>query len=558
MSPRTRNIIIAVVAAVLLVTVVGPFVYINFIKDDPPERLTPRRRHHHDRRRRRHRHHRRRGRRHRGHLGGGRRQHRGLPDRRDAVRSGLRGGRPIGGRHRRGHHRGHHGHRRDASRWTWPPSRAASPSATASSRTASWRSREFPTATFVLTEPIELGAVPADGEEVTATATGDLTLHGVTREVTIDLVARLDGSHLRGRRHHHRHVLRLRRSTTRAAARPRWATRASSRCSWSSAGSGRSASLGGGREGGRRQHVEHGVALQRAATRAERPTGAAQRVQRDRGDGERRRSAGRRATGRPSRPTATPSVAARATSPPSCSALAQRPPGPWYATLPSPSTAVATATAVHAGCRRRRAARAIGTRGGDERQAADGVGRLADQARADLLAVALGDVSSGGHGGPATWRTVSTTSARTASARPTVPMRSRCACHRSSIHARARARSTIQTAARAPTAAVSDDQQALERPVGRQHPGGDPRGGERDEAHEHARGALRHRRLHEQADEDDEQRRATRSPARWRRRARPGATTSTAIQNAERSRRAGLVGRMTSASVRRRPARVVR
>ena len=33
----------------------------------------------------------------------------------------------------------------------------------------------------MLTEPIELGAVPADGEEVTAAATGDLTLHGVTR-----------------------------------------------------------------------------------------------------------------------------------------------------------------------------------------------------------------------------------------------------------------------------------------------------------------------------------------------------------------------------------------
>ena len=40
MSARTRNIVIAVVAAVLLVTVVGPFVYINFIKDDPPERLS--------------------------------------------------------------------------------------------------------------------------------------------------------------------------------------------------------------------------------------------------------------------------------------------------------------------------------------------------------------------------------------------------------------------------------------------------------------------------------------------------------------------------------------
>ena len=34
----------------------------------------------------------------------------------------------------------------------------------------------------------------ADGEQITATATGDLTLHGVTREVTIDLAARLDGT----------------------------------------------------------------------------------------------------------------------------------------------------------------------------------------------------------------------------------------------------------------------------------------------------------------------------------------------------------------------------
>jgi polyisoprenoid-binding protein YceI len=47
----------------------------------------------------------------------------------------------------------------------------------------------FPTATFVLTEPIELGTVPAEGEEVTATAVGDLTLHGVTRTVSIPLGA---------------------------------------------------------------------------------------------------------------------------------------------------------------------------------------------------------------------------------------------------------------------------------------------------------------------------------------------------------------------------------
>ena len=48
------------------------------------------------------------------------------------------------------------------------------------------------------------------------------------------------------------------------------------------------------------------------------------------------------------------------TFPASCSAFARGPPGPWYATLPRPSIADATATAVHAGWSRRRAARAIG------------------------------------------------------------------------------------------------------------------------------------------------------------------------------------------------------
>jgi len=43
---------------------------------------------------------------------------------------------------------------------------------------------EFPTATFVLTEPIDFDEVPADGTTITATATGDLTLHGVTKSVT--------------------------------------------------------------------------------------------------------------------------------------------------------------------------------------------------------------------------------------------------------------------------------------------------------------------------------------------------------------------------------------
>ena len=50
---------------------------------------------------------------------------------------------------------------------------------------------KFPSATFVLTAPIELGHVPADGEQVAATATGDLTLHGVTKSVQIPVTARL-------------------------------------------------------------------------------------------------------------------------------------------------------------------------------------------------------------------------------------------------------------------------------------------------------------------------------------------------------------------------------
>jgi polyisoprenoid-binding protein YceI len=45
----------------------------------------------------------------------------------------------------------------------------------------------FPTSTFVLTAPIDFGAVPAEGGTVTASATGDLTLHGTTKSVTFDV-----------------------------------------------------------------------------------------------------------------------------------------------------------------------------------------------------------------------------------------------------------------------------------------------------------------------------------------------------------------------------------
>jgi polyisoprenoid-binding protein YceI len=50
----------------------------------------------------------------------------------------------------------------------------------------------YPTATFALTQPIE-AAVPADGEVATVAATGDLTMHGVTQSVTVDLQAALSG-----------------------------------------------------------------------------------------------------------------------------------------------------------------------------------------------------------------------------------------------------------------------------------------------------------------------------------------------------------------------------
>jgi polyisoprenoid-binding protein YceI len=51
----------------------------------------------------------------------------------------------------------------------------------------------FPEASFALTEPIVFDDAPADGETVEVTATGDLTLHGVTRSVRIPLQARRTG-----------------------------------------------------------------------------------------------------------------------------------------------------------------------------------------------------------------------------------------------------------------------------------------------------------------------------------------------------------------------------
>jgi polyisoprenoid-binding protein YceI len=52
----------------------------------------------------------------------------------------------------------------------------------------------YPTATFTLTEPIDLGALPDANTDVTATGTGELTLHGVTKTVTFDIQGRYTGS----------------------------------------------------------------------------------------------------------------------------------------------------------------------------------------------------------------------------------------------------------------------------------------------------------------------------------------------------------------------------
>lgn len=55
----------------------------------------------------------------------------------------------------------------------------------------------YPTSTFELSSPIDFGALPADGEELSYKATGDLTLRGTTKRVTIDLQAQRVGANIR-------------------------------------------------------------------------------------------------------------------------------------------------------------------------------------------------------------------------------------------------------------------------------------------------------------------------------------------------------------------------
>lgn len=55
----------------------------------------------------------------------------------------------------------------------------------------------FPSATFKLSQPLTLSAVPTDNSIVDAKATGNLTMHGVTKPVSFDLKAQRDGADIK-------------------------------------------------------------------------------------------------------------------------------------------------------------------------------------------------------------------------------------------------------------------------------------------------------------------------------------------------------------------------
>lgn len=58
------------------------------------------------------------------------------------------------------------------------------------------RTRDFPTATLVLNEPIELGSLPEPGSTVSTTAQGALTLRDVTNDAPINVAAQVLGDQI--------------------------------------------------------------------------------------------------------------------------------------------------------------------------------------------------------------------------------------------------------------------------------------------------------------------------------------------------------------------------
>jgi polyisoprenoid-binding protein YceI len=61
-------------------------------------------------------------------------------------------------------------------------------------RSRGLESDRFPTATFRLADPVRLPAGLTDGERATVTAAGELTIHGVTNEATVELQAEIRGA----------------------------------------------------------------------------------------------------------------------------------------------------------------------------------------------------------------------------------------------------------------------------------------------------------------------------------------------------------------------------
>ena len=64
-------------------------------------------------------------------------------------------------------------------------------------RTIGLETDKFPQATYALTGPISLPADAADGKAVTVQSDGDLTLHGVTKKVSIPLQVQRDGARIK-------------------------------------------------------------------------------------------------------------------------------------------------------------------------------------------------------------------------------------------------------------------------------------------------------------------------------------------------------------------------
>lgn len=63
-------------------------------------------------------------------------------------------------------------------------------------RTRGLETDAFPTATFELTKPVDVGEKPKEGEQIQLTATGDLTLHGVTKSVRVPITAQWSGDRI--------------------------------------------------------------------------------------------------------------------------------------------------------------------------------------------------------------------------------------------------------------------------------------------------------------------------------------------------------------------------